>query len=265
MTAAIGLHGATGRMGRAIVAALAADDDAALAGAFVRASNPLLGQDAGVVAGVAAQNVALAEIGGLARLDALIDFSLPDGALLALERCVAGGCPFVSGTTGFDAAGLDAISQATRSIPVLLAPNMSVGVNLTFHLIRQAAAALGDDVDIEVVEAHHRHKVDAPSGTAVRIGEILAEQTGRDLDAVAVHGRQGHTGARARDAIGFSALRGGDIVGEHTVYFAGEGERIEITHRASSRSNFALGAVRAAKWIAGRAPGSYGMDDVLGL
>jgi 4-hydroxy-tetrahydrodipicolinate reductase len=203
--------------------------------------------------------------GVLGDFDALIDFSVPEATLALLPALAEAGRKLVIGTTGFDAAGQEAIEAAARQTAIMKAPNMSVGVNVMFRLVAQAAEALGDDVDVEVIETHHRHKIDAPSGTAVHLGEILAETLGRDLDRDAVYGRHGITGERERRTIGFSALRGGDIVGDHTVLYAGTGERIEITHRSQSRANFAQGALRAARFLADKDTGLYDMQDVLGF
>lgn len=260
----IGIHGAGGRMGRALIEAVANDSEVALAAAITRTGSDLLGLDAGRMAGVDELGVALSS-DPAANCDVLIDFSLPEPSLAAIAACEAAGRPVVIGTTGYSPEQLEQVHAAAHRIPLLLAPNMSVGVNLAFKLIDMAAQVLNDTVDIEVIEAHHRHKVDAPSGTAVRIGELLASATGRELGDVAVYGREGNTGVRERDTIGFATVRAGDIVGEHTVLFAGEGERLEITHRASSRMNFALGGVRAAKWLRNKRPGLYGMEDVLGF
>lgn len=260
----IGIHGASGRMGRALIDAVAADSQCTLSAAIVREGSDTLGLDAGTLAGIGAQGVEITSDLNAAS-DVLIDFSLPEPSVAVANACVALNRPLVIGTTGFSAEQLEQIHAAAHKIPLLLAPNMSVGVNLAFKLIEMAARVLADDVDIEVIEAHHRNKVDAPSGTAVRIGELLADATGRNLDGVAIYGREGNTGVRDRETIGFSTVRAGDIVGEHTVLFAGEGERIEITHRASSRSNFALGGVRAAKWLRDQRPGLYSMDDVLAM
>ena len=260
----VGIHGAAGRMGRALIAAVIADPNCTLEAAIARPGSDVLGLDAGRLAGEAEQGVPLVS-DSAAACDVLIDFSLPEPSLGAVAACVAAGRPLVIGTTGYSAAQLATVHEAANQIPLLLAPNMSVGVNLAFRLIELAAQVLGDEADIEVLEAHHRNKVDAPSGTAMRIGEILAATTGRELGNVAVYGREGNTGVRNRETIGFSTVRAGDIVGEHTVLFAGEGERIEITHRASSRMNFALGGVRAARWLHGKPPGLYSMDDVLAL
>ena len=263
----VAVTGAAGRMGRMLVAAVTAAEDLRLSAALEHAESPHVGADAGTVAGTGAVDVAIGtDIAAVVDdFDVLVDFSVPAATLAKLDVCVANHKAMVIGTTGFDADGLGAIDQAAQRIPLLIAPNMSVGVNVAFKLVERAAKALGDDVDVEVVEAHHRHKIDAPSGTAVRIGEILADALGRDLATDAVFGREGITGARERRSIGFHSLRGGDIVGDHTVVFAGTGERIEITHRASSRENFAAGAIRAVRFVADCAAGRYGMDDVLGL
>ena len=263
----VAITGAAGRMGRMLVAAVTAAEDMRLGAALEHPESPHVGADAGDVAGIGAVNVPIGtDIAALVDdFDVLVDFSVPEATLAQLDVCVAHDKKLVIGTTGFDAAGQQAIDQAARRVPLLIAPNMSVGVNVAFKLVENAAKALGDDVDVEVVETHHRHKIDAPSGTAVRMGEVLAAALGRDLATDAVFGRAGITGTRKRRDIGFHSLRGGDVVGEHTVVFAGAGERIEITHRASSRENFAAGAVRAVRFIADRTPGRYGMDDVLGL
>ena len=263
----VAVAGAAGRMGRMLVAAVTAAEDLQLGAALEDAASAHIGADAGLVAGIAAVDVPIgADVAAAADdFDVLVDFSVPEATLAKLDVCVRSQKALVIGTTGFDAAGQQAIEQAATQVPLLIAPNMSVGVNVAFKLIENAAKALGDDVDVEVVEIHHRHKIDAPSGTAVRMGEILADSLGRDLATDAVFGREGITGERARNAIGFHSLRGGDVVGEHTVVFAGTGERLEITHRAGSRENFAAGALRAVRFVAGRAPGRYGMDDVLGL
>ena len=261
----VAIAGAAGRMGRTLVQAVAADADLALGAALERPAMPLIGQDAGELAGVGGLQVPVGDslAGALPQFDVLIDFTVPAATLEAVSVCRGAGKSLVIGTTGFDAEGLQRIRAAARDIPILMAPNMSLGVNLLFQLIEQAARALGDAFDVEILEAHHRHKIDAPSGTALRMGQILAEALGRDLAETAVYARQGETGARRRDAIGFATLRAGDIVGEHTALFAGIGERLEITHRASSRANFAQGALRAAKFLQGRPPGLHDMQDVL--
>jgi len=257
----IGINGVGGRMGRALVSAVAGDPDCRLGAAIAREGSHLLGLNAGTLSGVDEEVAITSDFAS--PCDVLIDFTQPEPSLAAVAACVAQARPIVIGTTGYSPDQLETIHTAAHKIPMVLAPNMSVGVNLAFQLIEMAAKVLADDVDIEVLESHHRDKVDAPSGTAVKIGEILAAATGRDLQEVARHGREGNTGVRDRQTIGFSAIRAGDIVGEHTVLFAGDGERIEITHKASSRMNFALGGVRAAKWLVGQRPGLYSMTDVL--
>lgn len=197
--------------------------------------------------------------------DVLIDFTLPEVMLKNLAFCRKAGKAMVIGTTGLDAAQKQLLAEAGKEIPIVFAANFSVGVNLSLKLLDMAARVLGDDADIEIIEAHHRHKIDAPSGTALRMGEVIANALDRDLQKVAVYGREGHTGARERETIGFATVRGGDVVGDHTVLFACEGERLEITHKASSRMTFAKGAVRAALWLDGREPGLYDMQDVLDL
>jgi 4-hydroxy-tetrahydrodipicolinate reductase len=263
----IAIHGAGGRMGRALIEAVRDADGGELVAALDRPDSPLIGVDAGEMAGLGNLGVAIG--GDLAALgdgfEVLIDFTAPQATLAALAHCRAHGRGMVIGTTGLDAEQKQAIAEAAETIPVVFAPNMSVGVNLTFKLAELAARVLGDSVDIEIVEAHHRHKVDAPSGTALRLGEVVAEALGRDLEECAVYGREGHTGPRERRTIGFETIRAGDIVGEHTVLYAANGERVEITHRATSRMTFAGGAVRAAQWLAGRDRGLFDMQDVLGL
>jgi len=263
----IAITGAAGRMGRTLVEALGQIDTLTLGAAFERPELALIGSDAGELAGVGRVDVPVtASIKeALDRFDTLVDFSVPVATLEALEICRGAGKAMVIGTTGFDAAGREAIRAAARAMPIVMAPNYSIGVNLCFKLVELAATVLGDDVDIEVIEAHHRGKIDAPSGTALRMGEIIAQALGRDLAETAVYGRHGINGPRDRKTIGFETIRAGDIVGEHTVMFAGAGERVEITHRAASRMNFATGAMRAAQWVAGRANGLYDMQDVLGL
>ncbi|NCF09292.1 MAG: 4-hydroxy-tetrahydrodipicolinate reductase [Gammaproteobacteria bacterium] len=263
----IAIHGAGGRMGRALIEAVRDAEGAQLVAALDRPDSPLVGLDAGEMAGLGKLGVTvggdLAALGG--DFDVLIDFTMPQGTTTALAHCCAHGRGMVIGTTGLDAAQKQAIADAAESIPVVFAPNMSVGVNLTFKLAEIAARVLGDSVDIEIVEAHHRHKVDAPSGTALRLGEVVADALGRDLATCAVYGREGQTGPRDRQTIGFETIRAGDIVGEHTVLYAATGERVEITHRATSRMTFAGGAVRAAQWLSGHAKGLFDMQDVLGL
>ncbi|BCX82964.1 4-hydroxy-tetrahydrodipicolinate reductase [Methylomarinovum caldicuralii] len=266
MTIRVAIPGAGGRMGKTLVQAVAAADDMTLAVATARPDSPDIGKDAGELAGIGRQGVPLkAAIGPEDEFDVLIDFTLPQACPQFVELCRRRGKRLVIGTTGLGEADKERIAAAAETIPIVLAPNMSVGVNLALKLLDLAARVLGDEVDVEIVEAHHRNKVDAPSGTALRMGEVVAAALGRDLDRCAVYGRQGHTGPRDRNTIGFATIRAGDIVGEHTVMFAGEGERLEITHKASSRMTFARGALRAARWLMGQAPGLYDMQDVLGL
>jgi 4-hydroxy-tetrahydrodipicolinate reductase len=263
----LAIAGAAGRMGRTLIEAGHADADATVVAAVERPGSSFIGADAGELAGVGRLGVTLVD--GLASVavpfDVLIDFSLPEATLAHLAGVRERGAAMVIGTTGLDQAQRGAVAEAAAHIPIVFAPNMSVGVNLCLKLLDTAARVLGDEVDIEVIEAHHRHKVDAPSGTALRMGEVVAEALGRDLGECAVYGREGRTGERERRTIGFETIRAGDIVGEHTVMFAALGERVEITHKASSRMTFARGAVRAANWVRGRPPGLYDMQDVLGL
>jgi len=263
----VAVTGAAGRMGRALIQVLAGGDGVCLGAALERPGHERVGADAGETAGLGRLGVPVTDdlAAVLDDFDTLIDFSVPDSTLAALEICRAASRRMVIGTTGFEAGGLAAIEAAAGEIAIVMAPNMSVGVNVVFKLIEMAAAILGDDVDVVKSYGDHRDKVDAPSGTAVRMGEILAKTLGRDLATDAVYGRHGTTGPRDRRTIGFQSIRAGDLVGEHTVMFAGTGERIEITHRASSRSNFAFGAVRAVRWLAEKPPGLYDIQQVLGL
>ena len=263
----IAVAGAAGRMGRALISACELNQNTRLSAAVERPGNTLVDSDAGDLAGLGPLNVKVTDKleSAVAAFDTLIDFTSPESTLHNLETCVKHGKNIVIGTTGFDEAGKQKIAQAAASIGVVFAPNMSVGVNLCLKLLDTAARILGDDVDIEVIEAHHRHKVDAPSGTAIRMGEVVASALGRNLADCAVYGREGITGARERNTIGFETIRAGDIVGDHTVMFAAEGERVEITHKASSRMTFANGAVRAANWLQQQPAGLYDMQDVLGL
>jgi len=263
----VAINGAAGRMGRQLVRAVSEHEGLVLGAAFEHAQSDALGSDAGVLAGIDSQGVTISHdpASAASAFDVLIDFTRPDSTLAALKACRENGKRMVIGTTGLSDAGRQAVKEAAREIPVVLAPNMSVGVNLMLKLLETAALVLGDTVDIEVIEAHHRHKVDAPSGTALAMGEAVAKPLGRSLEECAIYGREGHTGERDRSTIGFSTIRGGDIVGEHTVMFAAEGERVEITHKASDRGIFARGAVRAAAWLANRDAGFYTMSDVLGL
>ena len=266
-TIPIVIAGAAGRMGRMLVQAVCAETAMSVAAAVERADSPFVGADAGAVAGIGEIGVTIdASLDrALAAADVCIDFTLPKPTVEHAEACRSKRRAMVIGTTGLSPEQLAILGDAAREIPIVHAPNMSVGVNLCFKLVDVAARALGESVDIEIVEAHHRNKVDAPSGTAVRMGEIVAAALDRNLSEHAVYGREGHTGVRDRKTIGFETIRAGDIVGEHTVLFAGDGERIELTHRAASRANFAAGAVRAARWIVHRSPGLYDMQDVLGL
>lgn len=261
----VAINGAAGRMGRNLVAACLDDPALELAAAFEHGAHAALGRDAGETAGHDAAGVAISSDLASAPYDVLIDFTRPEVTLGVLEYCCSEGIAVVIGTTGFSDEQKSELRSAAGEIPIVLAPNMGVGVNLMFELVSRAARTLGADYDIEVIEAHHRHKVDAPSGTALRLGEVAAEARETTLPESAVYQRVGRTGEREPGAIGFATVRGGDIVGEHTVLFAGEGERLEITHRASSRRLFARGAMRAAAWVARRTPGLYGMQDVLGL
>ncbi len=254
-------------MGRTLTAAADQSDNIELVAAFERPDHDSIGQDVGSLAGLGPNGVlvSVCSADALAGVDCLIDFTIAPAALATIELCRQQGVGIVLGTTGFDAAGLAAIKTAAESIPIMMAPNMSVGVNVLFKLTEIAARIFGDDVDVEVSEAHHRGKVDAPSGTAMRLGEVLADQLGRDLATDGVHGREGVNNARTDSEIGFQVVRGGDIVGEHTVYFIGMGERVELTHRAGSRMNFAMGAMRATRWLADKTSGQFDMQDVLGL
>jgi len=262
----VAIAGASGRMGRALIEATLGAEDLTLAATLEIAGSPALGADAGESLGVQTGVAIAADVdAAIAVSDSLIDFTRPEGAIAHAEACVKQGKSVVIGTTGFSAPQRERIAIAARRIPIAMAPNFAVGVNVLFKLVDVAARALGEDFDVEIIEAHHRHKVDAPSGTALRIGEIAAQALGRDLGQSAVHGRSGDTGERSRSAIGFHAVRGGDIVGEHTVMFAGTGERIELVVRSASRTTYALGALRAARYLQGKPPGLYDMQDVLGL
>ena len=263
----VAIIGAAGRMGRTLVRMVHAEDGMRVAAAVEREDDPHVGADAGTLAGVGEIGVNVEDSldRALDVSDVCIDFTLPGPTVEHAEACRSRRRALVIGTTGLSADQRSKLEDAARDIAIMHAPNMSVGVNLCFKLLDIAARALGDSVDIEIIEAHHRNKIDAPSGTAVRMGEIIAGALGRDLADCAVYGREGHTGIRDRRTIGFETIRAGDIVGEHTVMFGGEGERIELTHRAASRANFAAGALRAARWVVQRPPGLYDMQDVLGL
>lgn len=262
----IAVAGASGRMGHMLIEAIAASPDCQLAGALDIAGSPALGQDAAAFLGRTSGVAITSDLrAGLANSQFLIDFTRPEGTLAHLAVCRELGVKVVIGTTGFSDAQKAQIAEAAKDTAVMMAPNMSVGVNVVLKLLQQAARALAEGYDIEIIEAHHRHKVDAPSGTALKMGEVVAEALGRDLKSCAVYGREGVTGERDPSTIGFATIRGGDVVGDHTVLFAGIGERIEISHKASSRATFAQGSLRAVRFLAGQSKGLFGMDDVLGL
>ena len=262
----IAICGAAGRMGRTLLEVCRDTEGVSLGAAIEHAGSPVLGMDAGEMAGIGRQGVTIvSDINQVVDdFDVLIDFTLADAVIANLQNCRAAGKRMVIGTTGLDDGQKEAIHNAAADIAIVFAPNMSIGVNLVFRLAQLAARIIGADTDIEIIEAHHNQKQDAPSGTAVRLGEIIAAQLGRDLKDCAVYGRQGHTGVRDPKTIGFETIRAGDIVGDHTVMFAASGERVEITHKASSRKTFANGAVRAARWVMEKESGLYDMQDVLG-
>ncbi|MEX1031906.1 MAG: 4-hydroxy-tetrahydrodipicolinate reductase [Cellvibrionaceae bacterium] len=267
MSTRIAVTGAAGRMGRTLIEAIAATDDAVLSAAVERPDSSLIGADAGELAALGKTQIAL--VGDLASVlkdfDVLIDFTTPDSTLANARLCSQHGKKIVVGTTGLSAAQSAELRGMGSQMGLCVAANFSTGVNVCLKLLDMAARAMGDDVDVEIVEAHHRHKVDAPSGTALAMGKVVAGALARDLEKVAVYGREGQTGARERETIGFATVRGGDVVGDHTVMFMAEGERVEITHKASSRMSFARGAIRAAKWLHGQPDGIYDMQDVLGI
>ena len=254
-------------MGKTLIQACVEDEQTRLGGAFEAASADSIGIDAGETAGVGKAGVIIRHDleAHHADFETLIDFTIPECTMQSLDACRKHGKSMVIGTTGLQDHQKQMLLEASQDISIVFAPNMSVGVNLCLKLLQVAADTLGDDYDIEIIEAHHRHKVDAPSGTALRMGEVVAERLGRKLADCAVFGRQGHTGERDKKTIGFETIRAGDIVGEHTVMFSGVGERVEVTHRASSRMNFAKGALRAAAWVSDRGPGLFDMQDVLGI
>ena len=262
----IGIVGAGGRMGRMLIEAVLKGEGVVLGAAFDVPGSPAIGKNAGELVGLPADVLITDDVAaGLKQIDVLIDFTRPQGTLVHLELCRQAGVGMVIGTTGFEADGKAAIAAAAEHIPVVFAPNMAVGMNAVFKLLDVAARILNEGYDVEIIEAHHRLKVDAPSGTALRMGEVVADALGRDLDACAIYGREGVTGERDGQTIGFSTIRGGDIVGDHTVLFAGIGERIEITHKSGSRMPYAAGSLRAARFIAPRKSGLFDMQDVLGL
>ena len=266
MTHRIAVAGASGRMGQMLVDAIRSADDCSLTGALDLAGSAAIGRDAGAASGQPTGTFITADLqAGLAHSQVLIDFTRPEGTLAHLQVCRALGVSMVIGTTGFTEAQKAEIADAAKDIAIMMAPNMSVGVNVTLKLLEMAAKALETGYDIEIIEAHHRHKVDAPSGTALKMGEVIAAALGRDLKDCAVYAREGVTGERDPSSIGFATIRGGDIVGDHTVLFAGTGERIEISHKSSSRATYAQGSLRAVRFLAGQKAGLFDMFDVLGL
>jgi 4-hydroxy-tetrahydrodipicolinate reductase len=262
----VAVAGAGGRMGRALLEAAGVAENMLICGALEHAASPLLGQDAGVITLAAAGVAISADVdAALSDADVLIDFTRPIATLQHIEICRRRGVNLVIGTTGLSASEKDRIEAASQDIAIVFAPNMSVGVNVMFKLIEMASKAMHEQYDIEIIEAHHKMKVDAPSGTALRMGEIAAKASGTTLDESGVFSREGAIGKRKAGSIGFSTIRGGDIIGEHTIMFAGAGERIEISHKSASRTNYAEGALRAAAFLRGRKNGLYDMADVLGL
>ena len=263
----VAINGASGRMGKALIQACTENNNTTLGAAFEISSSSAIGRDAGEVAGLSALGVRISDslLKKVDDFDVLVDFTIPECTIQSVNVCEANHKSIVIGTTGLDDKQKQQLLDASKNISIMFAPNMSVGVNLCLKLLQMAAQTLGDGYDVEIIEAHHRHKVDAPSGTALRMGEVVAESLGRKLKDCAVYGRQGRTGERNKNIIGFETIRAGDIVGDHTVMFAGIGERVEITHKASSRMTFAQGAMRAACWLADRKTGLYDMQDVLEL
>ena len=262
----IAIVGASGRMGRMLIEAVLKDGQATLVSAIDQPGTVAIGKDAGELVGMPCGVVVSSDVAaGIARADCLIDFTRPQGTLEHLALCRQHKVAMVIGTTGIDDSGKAAIADAAREIPIVFSPNMSVGFNVVIKLLDAASRILNEGYDIEIVEAHHRHKVDAPSGTALRMGEVIAAALGRDLKQCAVYGREGHTGERDPSTIGFATVRGGDIVGDHTVMYCGTGERVEISHKAGSRVPYAQGSLRAAHFLAGRSSGLFDMQDVLGL
>jgi 4-hydroxy-tetrahydrodipicolinate reductase len=260
------IAGVTGRMGQALLEGIFADDGLELYGAIDRVDSPSIGHDAGEKFGrVTGVKISSDPEGVLAGADVLIDFTRPEASMDYLAICEKLGVKLVLGTTGFSTEQKERIAEVAKKVAIVFAPNMSVGVTLLINLVQSAARVLSEGYDIEIIEAHHRHKVDSPSGTALRLGEAAASALGRDLQKCAVYGREGITGERDANTIGFATVRGGDVVGDHTVLFAGIGERVELTHKASSRATFALGALRAARYLADRQHGLFDMQDVLGL
>ncbi len=263
----VGINGASGRMGTTLIQASQQSNSVQLGAAFDIATADVIGADAGEFAGIGKTGITICDdiSKTVSDFDVLIDFTVPQCTMQSLDLCKVHGKSMVIGTTGLDESQKQQLVDASSEISIVFAPNMSVGVNLCLKLLQTAAATLGDDYDVEIIEAHHRHKVDAPSGTALRMGEVVAESLGRNLSECAVYGRQGHTGPRQQKTIGFETIRAGDIVGDHTVMFSGIGERVEITHKASSRMTFANGAIRAAEWLVSKNNGLYDMQSVLGI
>lgn len=261
----LAIAGASGKMGRTLIETVLKQPDMSLAVALDHKESPAIGQDAGATLGLSTGILISSDLDSLRDADCLIDFTRPEGTLKHLEACASHGVKMVIGTTGFDSAGKAAIDKAAEQIAMVFAPNMSVGVNVTLKLLEVAASILNKGYDVEIFEAHHRHKVDAPSGTALKMGEVIAQAWGESLENIATWARHGHTGAREDGRIGFSVVRGGDIVGDHTAFFCGTGERIEVTHRSSSRATYAEGSIRAARFLAGQQKGLFDMRAVLGL
>jgi len=263
----VAIVGVSGRMGQCLVKATKMSDSVVLTAGVSRPESPSVGKDVGELAMMGKLGIpVVSDLSQVADdFDVVIDFTRPEPSVEFIEICRKAGKSIVIGTTGYTEAQKATIADAAKQIPLVLAPNMSVGVNLSFKMLELAAKVMGDYTDIEVIEAHHRHKVDAPSGTAIRMGEVVAKVLGRDLKDSAIYGREGNTGERDRKTIGFSTIRAGDIVGEHTVMFADQGERVEITHKATSRMTFANGAIRAVCWLKGKQTGLFDMQDVLGL
>ena len=262
----IAIAGATGRMGRMLIETVLNSADAQLVGALEHNSCPQLGEDAGSFLGKKTGVIISSDVAAvLANAEFLIDFTRPEGTMAHLAVAEKTGTKMIIGTTGLTSEQIENLKKASSRLAIVFAPNMSVGVNATFKLLEIAAKMLNEGYDIEIVEAHHRHKVDAPSGTALKMGEVIAEALGEKLDDVAVYAREGHTGERKPGSIGFATIRGGDIVGDHTVLFAGDGERIEISHKSSSRQSYAQGSLRAARFLQNQTSGLYDMQDVLGL
>ena len=262
----IAIAGATGRMGKMLIEATLNCTDAELVGALEHESCPLLGEDAGAFLGKKTGVAITSDIAkALTDAEFLIDFTRPEGTMAHLAVAQKTGSKMIIGTTGLSPEQIESLKKASANLAIVFAPNMSVGVNATFKLLEIAAKMLNEGYDIEIIEAHHRHKVDAPSGTALRMGEVIADALGEKLDDVAIYAREGHTGERKAGSIGFATIRGGDIVGDHTVLFAGEGERIEISHKSSSRQSYAQGSLRAARFLQAQGSGLYDMQDVLGL